>query len=181
MNKFCLLIMSLLLLLSSCTDTIYDNTITVAYLTGNINTSVPYEFACLKQSQMNIKADTIIIDSADFKSIYRFLSKSHYTELKNKNCDARIYVSCKNKEVCLGLIDCMVDRRNKVFEQDLKSAYLIKWKSGYFNYYQKEDLEFDATIRLYGIPSDYAEVEEEIGEPPQYMVKKILKVRYVKR
>ena len=43
--------------------------------------------------------------------------------------------------------------KNKLLSS--KAIYLLKWKSGYYNYFTKDDLVFFPEVRKYGLPKDY--------------------------
>ena len=43
--------------------------------------------------------------------------------------------------------------KNKLLSS--KAIYLLRWKSGYYNYFTKDDLVFFPEVRKYGLPKDY--------------------------
>lgn len=43
--------------------------------------------------------------------------------------------------------------KNKLLSD--KAIYLLRWKSGYYNYFTKDDLFFFPEVRKYGLPKDY--------------------------
>ena len=59
---------------------------------------------------------------------------------------------------------------------DLDVMYMIKWKSGYYNYFDRTELIYDDAIEKYGFPDDYnynRQDEDDINQIKKFTLRKI--------
>ena len=155
--------MLLILFFSSCkykqeNKFAHDNAdeIMIVYLTGSVETVSRID--CKSMANNNyykkIIADTIRISHNDFSLIRDFL-KSQKIRNDESSCDSRMYIKLDSFSVCIGDIYCACNLDGRVVDINLKTIYLIKCKSGYYNYFSKEQLLDDKSIIKFGIPKDY--------------------------
>lgn len=108
--------------------------------------------------------DTIYIDADILEQIKKGIinAKSIY----NPSIEPHIYVKMENLDLYLDDTnnECWIKKGdNKRYSAILnnRTAYLIKWKSGYYNHLEYDDLNnnienlYDSGLARYGIPSDY--------------------------
>jgi hypothetical protein len=153
--KYNLIFMALTLFLLSC-GTRKKDSITVCYLHGMVETPIRITCESMKESaKQEAYDDTITISANDFEKIKESL-KNHKIKKSPYSCDARIIVTTDSFSVCMGDIRCACDLNDNNISIGEEASYLIKWKSGYYNYFEdKNDLMYDEGIKIYGIPKDY--------------------------
>lgn len=145
---------------------IEPDTIFVSYFPYDIETNVHISCHSMSVRTAQVETDTIILIGKDeYEKIANSVKKKQKNGKKN-GCDSRIHVKVGLSEVCLGgIISCLCDIDENNIEEDVESIYLVKWKSGFFNYFAKEDLSYDETIMRFGLPKDYHQInpQKEIG------------------
>ena len=155
--------MLLILFFSSCKykqENKYDHdkadTILIVYLTGSVETLSRIDCKTLANSNYykNIIADTLRISHNDFSLIRDFL-RNQKIRKDESSCDSRMYIKLDSFSVCIGDINCACNLDDHLLYINLKTIYLIKYKSGYYNYFSKEQLLDDKSIIKFGIPKDY--------------------------
>lgn len=158
-----ILSLTLALLLSSCQhksdnkhNNIKEETILIVYFTGDIETlsRITCKIMATNKYYKDIIADTIQISQYDFSRIKYFLRNQKNLK-EESSCDSRIYLKMDSIDVCIGNNNCASNIDNASVGIDLKTIYMIKCKSGYYNYFSKEQLLYDESIIKYGIPKDY--------------------------
>lgn len=175
-----LLSLILILFLCSCQskqekkhNSVNKETILVIYLTGDVETSsrIPCKRMGLNTYYESIVADTVQISHNDFSMINNLL-KNQKTSNIESSCDSRIYLKKDSVELCIGNNNCVSNIDNKSIDMDIKTVYLIKCISGYYNFFSKEQLLCDEGIIKYGIPKNYKYQKSS----PHIKRKKIVKI-----
>ena len=93
-----------------------------------------------------------------------------------------MYVNAGDMNLCLNGIDnrCWVKQTGGQYHPSVisnKTAYLLKWKSHYYNFLPHDGLVLDKEIRQYGIPYDYRENQVEKPVKKKEVSKVLLKIR----
>lgn len=132
------------------------DTILIVYLTGAVETLSRIDCKSMANNNYYKKmiADTIRISHNDF-SLIRDSLKNLKVRKDESQCDSRIYIKMDSISVCIGDIYCACNLDGRAVDINLKTIYLIKCKSGYYNYFSKEQLLDDKCIKKFGIPKDY--------------------------
>ena len=157
LNLFVLFIVLFSML--SC-DNKNGNEITAFYFCGKIESYRQLDCATLDSScKMSDYDDTIFIDSNMAEKFKRGVKEAKIQECNN-SLTPIIYVNFGSMELCLSETDnfCWVKQSNGNYNTSVlsnKIAYLLKWKSKYYNHLSSVDLKFDKGIQQFGVPSDY--------------------------
>ena len=69
---------------------------------------------------------------------------------------------------------CIFNLQGKMIESDMEIIYLIKWKSGYYNHFELDNLKTLPEIKLFGIPDDYKYKVSRLGKPKKQIIRKVL-------
>lgn len=153
------LLLFMSLFLCSCVTNTKKDFVKVTFLTGPVETTVPFDVNSFKVVDKS-DCDTIIIPEKHFSTIKRVLVE-HGRDFKTMSCDERIYVLYDTIEVCFGDFNCPMYNN-----EHLDSVvYLIKSLSSYYNYFSIEELKEDPYIDKYGIPDTYKHIEEGYETP----------------
>ena len=164
-----ILLFVLLPLFLSCTTKQRNNignggtdTIFVSYYPYTFESNQRVTCLSLSESSAIHQVDSIIyLPYEYFDKIAQFI-QSHETISKNEGCDSRICVEYGSSEICIGGIgSCLCDINDTNLQDVPEIIYIIKWKSGYFSYFNESDLSYDKTIEIFGIPKDYMYKREE--------------------
>lgn len=152
--------------ISNCPDTI-----TVYYLHGFVDTNISKKCSEMKEMAMNdeispyVKYDTICITHADFVRLKNYVTNQKVisdSTIKICSIDSRIVAVYDTLAVSFG------DTRNLYGSNQNgefvcatnEIVYLIKSLSGYYNYFDKEDLlSFFPEIKHFGIPKTYKRIK----------------------
>ncbi len=143
--------------MSSCTEKCYDHFI-FFYHHGFIDRNhaigiKDYEKDCDKSAF----TDTIYMSRNLFDTINSEIQKSTETDtmvydisfLMKKDNDI---LGIRNRgNECTWKVNQII--KNKLLSS--KAIYLLRWKSGYYNYFTKDELFFFPEVRKYGLPKDY--------------------------
>lgn len=134
----------------------YD-TIFVYYHKGFYETSTRTPCSEMKELfEDEVVSETIAIDKDDYDLIYSYLSECSNKGTELTPCEASIYVRASAYDLCIdGCIICACDTNEKEIPVDNRALYLIRSLSGYYNYLDSLDLQFDRLIEEYGMPSNY--------------------------
>lgn len=139
----------------------HEDTIFVMYHTYIYETSIAEKCRDLSEFAKSLDIfQTISLEQDTFDSIESFINR-HKEKANNNYCEARIHVQMGEVEFCLGDMDCICDIDDNDINASTWYNYLIKWKSGYYNSLDKDNLQWNPLIEYYGIPKDY--VHEEIA------------------
>ena len=163
MKNITILILSIILFNSSCKKESKMNSpkaISLFYFTGSID-AINGLSCDYMHNNIEIKkelADTIAISNNDFNRIKNFLNKNELIT-QGSRCDVRMILEFESNQICIGEFNCITNINEDYIESDLSNIYLIKYLSGYFNYFTKEQLIYDETIKKYGIPNNYKYIE----------------------
>ena len=126
------------------------DSIVVAYYPYTFETTVRVSCRSMALEAAKVPVDTIIsLHKEDFDKIKGFVENQVPTD-ESHGCDARIYIKSGASEVCLGsVLSCLCDINDNNIEGAMDAIYLIKWKSGFFNCFDREELNYDETIKEY--------------------------------
>lgn len=152
--KYQLIIFTILYLLISCST--YKSGITVYYLRGDIETTIPITYENMVESCKKVNyTDTIFLNDSDYNHLE--ISISHFTKVRNKDLmlDSRMYVCTDNIKFC---IDKMENVYNNKYIVSLKDSVIYKLKvyTHYYDYFDKDAILYDVGIKKFGIPQDYS-------------------------
>lgn len=155
MKKRNILICILLLFVcSNCTS--FNNlqdVITIVYCNGDFDNTINISCDELNKISKRIDIDTTIIISQDeFEKIATFIKKNYVTDIK-QDCDARMILEHDSCKICIGSLNDICSKKDIC--EDLNIIYLMKCRSGFYNYWSKDDMLFDICIEKFGIPKDY--------------------------
>lgn len=153
---------------SISTETSYEDSIIVFYYRGiEFETSASIPCDETKKRFLSFEVDKTkayevmveekkVISSTIYKRIKNLIDSLQYKS-NHSICDTRIFVKADSIGFCIGpsWSNCLCSSTNSDFENNLLLAYLIKWKSGYYNYFSEEILKEDIGVRYYGLPFDY--------------------------
>lgn len=134
----------------------------ISYYKGLAETLVPIRCGDIaKIPSESFKVDTIIADSYLVNEIKK------QAEIAQKNtsrlfsgCDIRMdckvfHNNTESMKICIGQLDCIVINGEPVGSNN-KLLYLIRKNSGYYNYFNREQLRhIFKELKIYGIPKDY--------------------------
>lgn len=157
-------------------DSIY-----VSYYPYAFESNTRVSCSSLSKSSAIHQVDSIIyLPHEYFDKIAQFI-QSHETISKNEGCDSRICVKYGSSEMCIGDISlCLCDINETNLQDDPEIIYTIKWKSGYFNYFNESDLSYDETIEIFGIPKDFMyKRDENIDENNNIRKLELRKIAFV--
>jgi hypothetical protein len=132
------------------------DTILIVYLTGAVETvsSIDCKSMTNNNYYKRMIADTLRISHNDFYLIRDFL-RNQKIRKDDSSCDSRMYIKMDSISVCIGDIYCACNLDGRALDVSLQTIHLIKCKSGYYNYFSKDQLLYDESIIKYGIPKDY--------------------------
>lgn len=170
------ILLSLLIISISCCQNNYEKEcLSVLYMPGFIDTSVPISCRDMYNdwNTSSVEIDTCWIDYESFAMIKAFMMNCSQIN-SDIECDARIMI--KLDTICLSIDNdtCIFNLQGKLIESDMEIVYLIKWKSGYYNYFELDDLKTLPEIKLFGIPDDYKYKVSRLGKPKKQIIRKIL-------
>ena len=143
-----------------------NDSIIVLYFPYTFESTIRVYCSSISEMSAIIPVDSVVyLQKEDFNIIKDFVTTSQ-TIRDTVGCDSRIYVEYNRKGVCIGGISsCLCNLDDKRLETDIKAVYIIKWRSGYFNCFSENDLVYDETIGMFGIPVDYIHnIERENDE-----------------
>lgn len=152
----------LLILLLSCSNMHksiesrhISDTIYVSYYPYTFTSNISNPCSTMAEESDKKESDSIIyITQENFDRIKHLFNKNKSTTTKN-GCDSRILVKYGNDVICMGTDSCLCAINDTNIGIDLDVMYMIKWKSGYYNYFDRTELIYDDAIEKYGFPDDY--------------------------
>lgn len=168
----------MLLFVNSCAN--MNDGIAVSYLTGCIETSTAISCEEMKKHHGKIQNDTLIyITKNEFERIIELMNSPRTSKT---GCDSRMYIQHGSLELCVGDLDCLCDiNGNNMTDYDTWIVYQIKCKSGYYNHITQDYLEYDNSIKKYGMPKDYKYLYDNMNlDNKQSFPKHLKRKRYVK-
>lgn len=180
-----ILFICLFFLLCSCQDSKKDtktderDTIFVSYYPYIFDTNIRISCASMAKESSEIGLDSIIPIQKDYFDKMKLYIKNKQTIQNTDGCDTRIYIKNGTSELCMGgFVSCLCNINDNILEEDIECTFLIKWKSGYFNCFNKNELIYDKSIEKFGIPDDYNYVENnDSPEAPN----KVTKIKSIKK
>ena len=116
--------------------------------------------------------DVIFLENKIFEQIKELIIACHCDSL-NQNYDSRIHLKVDTFQMCLPYYDAMINPQDTAYKS-LKTIYLIKWKSGFYNTKTKDELKHQKLINEFGIPNDYHFLPHERTKPPFKLVRKVI-------
>lgn len=141
------------------------DSIVVWFKKGWIEHSVPVSCSSISERVSDRKADTIMkIRNNDFYRIKKAIKKA-VTIKQSGYCDAKMSVQVDTMKICICDFNRVYNDKDEQVSFDLSVIYLIKYKSGYYNYFEKEDLFYFEEIKRFGIPADYKYAFSGIKRP----------------
>lgn len=155
--------------------------IEIFYPKGPIETRLPLNCNDIQRMNRAIRVDTVIINRSDLIGIVNNLKNLKGIKLDSISlpCDIRTVCIFKysNKDsirLCIGKFNCIL-KNNINMDKNDTLVYLIRKCSGYYNYFQKEDLIYCDEVRKFGIPEDYKDFSfknDSLGVPISPMLPK---------
>ena len=173
----------LLLLLLSCSNMhksiesrLVSDTIYVSYYPYTFISNISNPCSIMAEESDKKESDSIIyIPQENFDRIKHLFNKNK-SIATNNGCDSRILVKYGNDVICMGTDSCLCDINDTNIGIDLDVMYMIKWKSGYYNFIDSTELIYDDAIEKYGFPDDYnynRQDEDEINQIKKFTLRKI--------
>lgn len=171
-------IINLLVALFCCSCVSMNREITVVYLIGTFDTSVPINCDTLKKNYAKAESDMVIhITENEFDAIIELLKIPHTTGM---GCDTRMYIQYDTLTLCYGDFDSVCGQGSeKITDKHKWVGYQTKCKSGYYNYIHHEDLEYYEYIEKFGMPQDYKYFNDGLDEKDRF-IKYLNMKHYVK-
>ena len=144
---------------------IYYTFVICSILLGSCNIESYRRFECTKLDSICKTIgydDTIFVNSVVFKQIEDGIMDVEPINNSRNLYIPRLYANIGDMNLCLNGIDnrCWVKQTDGQYHPSIisnKTAYLLKWKSGYYNSLPNDILVLDKGIQQYGIPYDYRE------------------------
>jgi hypothetical protein len=171
MFRFIIILMIYSTLVSGCREIPSKKSmiekVNILFIKGPIEPHIP--FACgqlLTLEGSEISKDTIIYDQAFLRQIeegIHLLDKRPKNDEQN-NCDIRVqcelyYNNGKKRRMCIGDFNCI--KLDGIYVGTLYDLeYLIKVRTGYYNYFQKWVLDYFNEIKQFGVPENYKEIKD---------------------
>ncbi len=127
-----------------------NDTIYVSYYLHDFESSIGVTLEKISTDADKIEASEIIhLKKDEYNKIKKFIQSGIW---KNSH-DSRVVVQYRSKTISIsGSADVSHNIRN--YQVD-SLIYLIKWRSGYYNTIQPEEINYLTLIKLYGKPQDY--------------------------
>ncbi|NOU17309.1 MAG: hypothetical protein HOO91_07115 [Bacteroidales bacterium] len=138
-----------------------DN-ISISYITGYINTQVPFVCGQIPAILPAIRKDTILVDEKILSEVEQQIKVLQNLKMDSTTCDIRLqckifYRNKTSSSICIGMFNCIIKDNLRMCKND-NLTYLIKRHSGYYNYFSKEDLAYFDELKQFGIPNDYKDL-----------------------
>ncbi len=145
-----------------------SDSIVVCYFKGNIirSASVPCSLAFSRAKYL--RTDTIIrLKPNEFNKIKYALENTRKVGKEN-DCESKFLISMDSISVCICDFNRVYNKNDEQLSFDLSIIYLVKWKSGFYNYISMDELMYFDEIKKYGIPPDYNYVLSDVKKPFRY-------------
>lgn len=164
-----LIIVFAFITLITCANLHKKETITIFYRKGVVETPITRQCYIFKELCNSEKSsDTVFVTDKEFLLIKKGIENRRIMKEKVE-CDTRLFLKMDFIEICFGEMGCISNCEGKRIQLDSKIEYLIKSESGYYNYFEKENLISDKEIRTFGIPTSYKYQENEINRHEKYI------------
>lgn len=132
-----------------------NDTIFVSYYPCVFESNLRISCAVLAEKSEKAQTDSVIhLQQEYYDRVKNFLQKTNNTSTID-GCDSRMFIEHGKNKMCIGQNSCLCDISESRMETDMEVLYIIKWKSGFFNCFDKDELSLDSTIEKYGFPDDY--------------------------
>lgn len=149
-------------------------TITVYYLHGFVDTSISKKCSEMRKQAISgrksdlVRFDTISIAHTDFIKLREYIYNSNVVPKsvrKRTDIDSRIVAVYDTLAVSFETTyhEYGANSRNEIVYTNNEIIYLLKSLSGYYNYFDKEDLlMFFPEIKEFGLPKTYKRIKKPI-------------------
>lgn len=180
-NLYCMFIICIVLLMSC--NSHKEKELTIFYLCGTIESHRHIECTKLDSICKTIEYDdTIYVNAVAFKQIEDGIRNAKPVKNSPNSYNSVMYVNAGDMNLCINGIDnrCWVKQTGGQYHSSVindKTAYLLKWKSHYYNFLPHDVLVLDKEIRQYGIPYDYRENQVQKPVKKKEVSKVLLKIR----
>lgn len=160
-----------------------EKELTIFYLCGTIESYRYLECTKLDSICKTIEYDdTIYVNAMVFKQIEDSIRNVKPVKNSPNSYNSVMYVNAGDMNLCLNGTDnrCWVKQTGGQYHPSVindKTAYLLKWKSHYYNFSPHDVLVLDKEIRQYGIPYDYRKNQVEKPVKKKEFSKVLLKIR----
>ena len=155
---------------------ISTDTIFVYYYVIDVETSACITIEELSRRAEKLRAEEVItIDNSEYKLIKKMILECHNDSTNQEN-DARIYLKLDTFEMCLPYSENLISKKDHAYN-NLRSVYLLKWRSGFYNSIRETDLKYFWLLKKYGIPQDYHFISYNSLAPPFKLTRKIALVK----
>lgn len=149
------------------------DSITILYYVADVETPTRVTKEDLASYAGTIQVEEIIsIEEHVFEQIKELIIACHSDSL-NQSYDARIYLKVDTFQMCLPYYDAMINPQDTAYKS-LKTIYLLKWKSGFYNTKTKDELKLQKLIKKFGFPNDYHYISYERTKPPFKLARKVV-------
>lgn len=144
------------------------DSIIVIFWKGEIDRSVSRPCSQTFKNANAIKTDTTIcLKSKYFDRIKNAIKSADV--IKNEGyCNSKLFIKIDSMKICLCDFNKAFNANDEQVSLDVSVIYLIKWKSGFYNYIKKEYLQYFDEIKMYGIPPDYIYMYTDEKKPFRY-------------
>lgn len=161
------------IIITGCTS-YHPETITVYYLHGFVDTNISVKCSEMRELAISgrksdlVRFDTISIAHTDFLKLREYIHNSKVApgSVKQKaGIDSRIVAVYDTLAVSFETtyVEYGANSRNEIVYTNNDIIYLLKSLSGYYNYFDKEDLlMFFPEIKEFGIPKAYKRIKAPI-------------------
>lgn len=141
------------------------DSIIVIFWKGEIDRSVSRPCSQTFKNANAIKTDTTIcLKSKYFDRIKNAIKSADV--IKNEGyCNSKLFIKIDSIKICLCDFNKAFNANDEQVSLDVSVIYLIKWKSGFYNYIKKEYLQYFDEIKMYGIPPDYVYMYTDAKKP----------------
>ena len=175
-------ILYMLIVVCSCNNSRQENrvnpadTIFVLYYVKDIETSVRLTKENIARYAEKTKIEEIIpLKDEEYEQIKNLIIACH-TDSTNQKYDSRILLGIDTFQMCLPYYDDIISH-NGILYKDLKTVYLLKWKSGFYNTIPKDELKHQKLLNELGIPKDYHYISYDSSVPPFKLLRKVAFVK----
>ena len=159
-------------------ESIHDmDTIYVSYYPYTFISTISNPCSTMAEESDKKGTDSIIYITQDNFDRIKHIFNKNKSITTNNGCDSKILVKYGNDVICMGTDSCLCDINDINIGIDLEVIYMIKWKSGYYNYFDRTELIYDDAIEKYGLPDDYIydnrQDEDDINQIKKFTLRKI--------
>lgn len=157
-----------------------SDTIFVLYYVTNVETPIRMTKEQIAHHAEMVDLENIIsLEEKEFKQIENLIKACH-NDSTNQEYDARVYLKVDTFQMCLPYHESIISSKDIVYKY-LKTVYLLKWKSGFYNSMPLDELKYQLLIVNFGIPQDYHFQSCQNNAPPFKLVRKVAFVKSKKQ